>query len=95
MFLNIQIAESKDILLLLVAHIVLNVKNTIVSIKLNITGKWYGAVRQILTLIHLDLKQRKKNLVLTYLSISIAKRNIRQIAIAVLSGNTDSIESSM
>jgi len=35
------------------------------------------------------------NLVLTYLSIPIAKGNIRQIAIAVLSGNIDSIESSM
>ena len=95
MFLNIQIAESKDILLLLVAHMVLNVKNAIVPIKLNITGKWYGAIRQILTLIHLDLKQRKGNLVLTYLSTSIAKRNIKQIAIAVLSGNTDSTESGM
>jgi len=94
-FLNIQIAESKDILLLLVAHMVLNVKNAIVPIKLNITGKWYGAIRQILTLIHLDLKQRKGNLVLTYLSTSIAKRNIKQIAIAVLSGNTDSTESGM
>ena len=71
---------------------VLNVKNAIVSKKLNITGKQYGAVRQILILIHLDLKQKKENLVLTYLSISIAKRNIRQIAIAVLSGNIDSTE---
>jgi len=74
---------------------VLNVKNAIVPIKLNITGKWYGAVRQILILIHLDLKQRKKNLVLTYLSTSITKRNIRQIAIAVLSGNIDLTESGM
>ena len=80
---------------MLVIHIVLNVKNIIVPIKLNITGKYYGAVRQILTLIHLDLKQRKKNLILTYLSISIVKRNIRQIAIAVLFGNTNSIESGM
>jgi len=94
-FLNTQIAESEDILLLFVAHMVLNVKNAIVPIKLNITGKWYGVIRQILTLIHLDLKQRKKNLVLTYLSISIAKRNIKQIAIAVLSGDIDSTESGM
>ena len=95
MFLNTQIVGSEDILLLLVVHIVLNIKNAIVSIKLNITGKQYGAVRQILTLIHLDLKQKKENLVLTYLSILIAKRNIRQIAIAVLSGNIDSTESGM
>ena len=74
---------------------VLNVKNVIVSIKLNITEKWYGAIRQILILIHLDLKQRKWNLVLTYLSTLIAKRNIRQIIIAVLSRNIDSIESGM
>ena len=80
---------------MLVVHIVLNIKNAIVSIKLNITGKQYGAVRQILTLIHLDLKQKKENLVLTYLSILIAKRNIKQIAIAVLSGNTNSTESGM
>ena len=95
MFLNTQIVGSEDILLLLVVHIVLNIKNAIVSIKLNITGKQYGAVRQILTLIHLDLKQKKENLVLTYLSILIAKRNIRQIAIAVLSENIDSTESGM
>jgi len=94
-FLNAKIVESEDILLLLVAHIVLNVKNVIVPIKLNITGKWYGTIRQILILIHLDLKQRKKNLVLTYLSISIANGNIRQIVIAVLSENIDSTESSM
>jgi len=94
-FLNTQIVGSEDILLLLVVHMVLNVKNAIVPRKLNITGKWYGAVRQILILIHLDLKQRKENLVLTYLSTSIAKRNIRQIVIAVLSENIDSTESSM
>ena len=97
MFLNTQIVGSEDIdiLLLLVVHMVLNIKNAIVSIKLNITAKQYGAVRQILTLIHLDLKQKKENLVLTYLSTSIAKRNIRQIVIAVLSENIDSTESSM
>jgi len=38
-FLNTQIVGSEDILLLLVAHMVLNVKNAIVLIKLNITGK--------------------------------------------------------
>ena len=95
MFLNAKIVGSKNILLLLVTHMVLNVKNVIVPIKLNITGKWYSTIRQILTLIYLDLKQRKKNLVLTYLSISIAKGNIRQIVIAVLSENIDSTESSM
>ena len=95
MFLNTQIVGSEDILLFLVVHMVLNIKNAIVSIKLNITAKQYGAVRQILTLIHLDLKQKKENLVLTYLSTSIAKRNIRQIVIAVLSENIDSTESSM
>ena len=95
MFLNAKIVGSEDILLLLVAYIVLNVKNAIVPIKLNITEKWYGVVQQILTLIHLDLKQRKKNLVLTYLSTSIPKGNIRQIAIAILSRNTDSTESGM
>jgi len=94
-FLNAKIVGSENILLLLVAHMVLNIKNAIVPIKLNITRKWYGTVRQSLTLIHLDLKQKKENLVLTYLSISIAKGNIRQIAIAVLSGNIDSTKSSM
>jgi len=43
-FLNAKIVGSEDILLLLVAHMVLNVKNVMVPIKLNIIGKWYGTI---------------------------------------------------
>ena len=65
----------------------------IVLIKSNIIGKWYDIVRLTLKLILLDLKLRKKSLVLTYSSMLIVKANIKLIAIIVYFRSTDSTES--
>ena len=80
---------------MLTIYIVLNTRNVIVLINLNITEKWHSIVRLTLKQILLDLKLKIEDLVLTHLSISIVRVNIRQIAIATLSRNTNSIESSM
>jgi len=53
--------------------------------------QWYGVIRQILRLISLDLKQKKKNHTLIYLSISIVKKSIKLIAIYIYFGNIGSI----
>ena len=47
-----------------------------VLIKLNTIGKWYDVVRLMIKLTFLGLKPRKKNYVLIYSNISIAKANI-------------------
>ena len=64
----------------------------IVLIKSNIIGKWYDVIRLTLKLILLDLKLRKKSLVLTYSSMLIVKANTKLIAIIVHFRSTDSTE---
>ena len=75
-----------------------NAKNIIVLIKSNTIERWYSIVRLSLKLILLDLKLRKKSLILTHSSILhssvlTVKKNTKPITRTVYFKSTDSIES--
>jgi len=72
-----------------------SVRSVIVLIRLITTRKWHGIVRPISKLTLLGSKPRKENYTLIYSSVLTIKTNTKQIATTVLSGNTDSTESSI
>jgi len=92
-FLNARIFGSENILLSPTVYMVLNTKSATVLIKSNIIERWYNVIRLTLKLTLLDLKPRKKSLVLTLLSILIVKADTKQIATFVYSRSIDSTES--
>jgi len=72
-----------------------NVSNVIDHTKVNIINNLHSTVKQTTRPIHLSLKQNKKNYVLTYLNVLIAKDIIKQIPISVSFGSIASIGNGM
>jgi len=68
------------------------VLSAMVLISLTIIGSLCDAVKLMLSLTHLDLKQKRVNLALTISNVSIAKDRILWTQVNVHSGNTTSIE---
>ena len=69
-----------------------NVKNVTVHTNSNITEKWHSITKPTSRQILQDLKQKKRNSVLTCLNILTARTNIKQTITTVHSGNTDLTE---
>jgi len=71
------------------------VSNAMDYTRANIIDNLHGVAKQILRLIHIGLKQNKRNHVLICLNVLIVKGIIKQIPISVFSGSITSIGNNM
>ena len=71
------------------------VSNAMDHTRANIIDNLHGVTKQILRLIHISLKQNKRNHVLICLNVLIVKGIIKQIPISVFSGSIASIGNNM